>query len=45
VAMFFVFLALFVCKILKISKLVVEAAGVEPETSVVNAQLIDSENA
>jgi hypothetical protein len=43
--MFFAFLALFVCKSLKLSMLMVEAAGVEPEISIENAQLIDSENA
>ena len=44
-AMFFAFLMLFVCKLLKINMLVVEAAGVEPEINIENAQLIDSENA
>jgi len=44
-AMFFAFLMLFVCKLLKINMLVVEAAGVEPEISVENAQLTDSVNA
>ncbi len=44
VAMFFAFLVLFVCKLLIINMLVVEAAGVEPDISVENAQLIDSEN-
>jgi hypothetical protein len=43
--MFFAFLMLFVCKLLKIKMLLVEAAGVEPDISVENAQLIDSENA
>jgi hypothetical protein len=41
----FAFLVLFVCKLLKINKLFVEAAGVEPDISVENAQLIDSGNA
>jgi hypothetical protein len=41
----FASLALFVCKLLKINKLLVEAAGVEPDKSVENAQLIDSWNA
>src|SRR5580658_1683260 len=45
VAMFFAFLVLFVCKLLKINMLVVEAAGVEPAISVENTQLTDSENA
>ena len=44
-AMFFAFLMLFVCKLLKINMLVVEAAGVEPATHVENTQLTDSENA
>jgi len=44
-AMFFAFLMLFVCKLLKINMLVVEAAGVEPDIGVENAQLIDSGNA
>ena len=44
-AMFFAFPALFVCKLLKISKLLVEAAGVEPDTRIENAQVIDSGNA
>ena len=44
-AMFFAFLMLFVCKLLKINMLVVEAAGVEPDISVENTQLTDSENA
>jgi hypothetical protein len=43
--MFFAFPALFVCKLLKISKLLVEAAGVEPDTRVENTQLIHSRNA
>ena len=43
--MLLVFLALFVCKLLKINMLVVEAAGVEPDISVENTQLTDSENA
>jgi hypothetical protein len=43
--MFFVFLALLVCKLFKINMLVVEAAGVEPDIGVENAQLIDSGNA
>jgi hypothetical protein len=30
---------------LKINKLIVEAAGVEPDNSIESAQLIDSENA
>ena len=44
-AMFFAFPALFVCNLLKISKLVVEAAGVELDTRLENTQLIDSGNA
>ncbi|MGA2051050.1 MAG: hypothetical protein ABSG96_25440 [Terracidiphilus sp.] len=40
----FAFLALFVCKLLKINKLLVEAAGVEPDISVENTQLTDSGN-
>jgi hypothetical protein len=36
---------LFVCKSLKINVLVVEAARVEPDIGVENAQLIDSGNA
>jgi hypothetical protein len=43
--MFFALLVLFVCKLLKINVLVVEAAGVEPDIGVENAQLIDSGNA
>jgi len=43
--MFFAISMLFVCKLLKISMLVVEAAGVEPDIGVENAQLIDSGNA
>jgi hypothetical protein len=43
VAMFFVFLVLFAYKLLKINMLVVEAAGVEPDISVENTQLTDSE--
>ena len=43
--MFFAFLVLFACKLLKINMLVVEAAGVEPDISVENTQLTDSENA
>jgi hypothetical protein len=43
--MFFAFLVLFACKLLKINILVVEAAGVEPDIGVENAQLIDSGNA
>jgi hypothetical protein len=43
--MFFAFLVLFACKLLKINMLVVEAAGVEPDIGVENAQLIDSGNA
>jgi hypothetical protein len=45
VAIFFAFLALSVRKLLKINMLVVEAAGVEPDIGVENAQLIDSGNA
>jgi hypothetical protein len=44
-AMFFAFSVLFVCKLLKINTLLVEAAGVEPDISVENAQLTDSVNA
>jgi hypothetical protein len=43
--MFFAFSALFVCKLLKINMLLVDAAGVEPDIGVENAQLIDSGNA
>ena len=42
-AMFFAYPALFVCNPLIINKLMVEAAGVEPDTGVENAQVIDSE--
>jgi hypothetical protein len=45
VAMFFAFSTLFCCKLLIINKLLVEAAGVEPDIGVENAQLIDSEKA
>ncbi len=41
--MFFAFSALFVCKLLIINVLLVEAAGVEPATRIENTQLIDSE--
>jgi len=44
-AMFFAFPALFVCNLLKMSKLVVEAAGVEPDTRLENTQVIDPGNA
>ena len=44
-AVFFAISMLFVCKQLKINKLLVEAAGVEPDIGVEKAQLIDSENA
>jgi hypothetical protein len=44
-AMLFAFLALFVRKLLKINKLLVEAAGVGPDTRVENTQLVDSGNA
>ena len=44
-AMFFAFSALLACKLLKINKLLVEAAGVEPDISVENTQLIHSRNA
>ena len=43
-ALFFAFPTLFVRKLLIISKLLVEAAGVEPDISVENAQLTDSRN-
>jgi len=43
--MFFAFPALFVCKLVKINILLVEAAGVEPDISIENTQLTDSENA
>ncbi len=43
--MLFAISMFFSCKPLKINKLMVEAAGVEPDISVENAQLIDSENA
>jgi hypothetical protein len=42
VAIFFAFPVHFVCKLLKINMLVVEAAGVEPDISVENTQLTDS---
>jgi hypothetical protein len=45
VAIFFAISMLFVCKSLKINVLLVEAAGVEPDIGVENAQLIDSGNA
>jgi hypothetical protein len=44
-AMFFAFLVLFVCKLLKINKLMVEAAGVEPDIGTENTQVTDTENA
>jgi hypothetical protein len=44
-AMFFAFPALFVCKLLIINKLLVEAAGVEPVISTENTQVTDTENA
>jgi hypothetical protein len=44
-AMFVAFPALFVCKLLKIHKLLVEAAGVEPAVSTENTQVTDTENA
>ena len=44
-AMFFAFLVLFVCNLLKINMLLVEAAGVEPDISVENTQLTESRNA
>ena len=43
--MFFSFSMFFSCNVLKINNLVVEAAGVEPDIGVENAQLIDSGNA
>ena len=43
--MLFAYFALFQCKLLKINKLIVEAAGVEPAICVENTQLTDSENA
>ena len=43
--MFFAISMLFSCKLLKLNKLLVEAAGVEPDIGVENAQLIDSEKA
>jgi len=43
--MLFAISMLFSCKPLKINMLVVEAAGVEPDIGVENAQLIDSGNA
>ena len=43
-AMFFAYSALFVCNPLIINKLIVEAAGVEPDTCVENIQLSDSRN-
>jgi hypothetical protein len=42
---FFAYTSLLQCKLLIIRNLLVEAAGVEPDISVENAQLIDSENA
>ncbi len=44
-ALFFAYFALISYKLLKLNILMVEAAGVEPEMSVENAHLIDSENA
>jgi|SRR5580698_11251157 hypothetical protein len=44
-AMFFAFPALFVCKLLKINKLLVEAAGVEPVICTENTQVTDTESA
>ena len=44
-AMFFAFPVLFVCKLLTINMLFVEAAGVEPDTRLEKAQLIDPGNA
>jgi hypothetical protein len=44
-AFFFAYPALFFRKLLIISKLLVEAAGVEPDISVENTQLTDSRNA
>jgi hypothetical protein len=43
--MFFAFLVLFSCKVLKINMLLVEAAGVELMLSIENTQLIHSRNA
>jgi hypothetical protein len=43
--MFFAFSMPFSRKLLKINMLMVEAAGVEPDIGVENAQLIDSGNA
>jgi hypothetical protein len=45
VEIFFAFPVLFVCKLLKINMLVVEAAGVEPEIGTENTQVTDTENA
>ncbi len=45
VVMFFAFFTLFVCKLLKINMLLVEAAGVEPVISTENTQVTDTENA
>jgi hypothetical protein len=45
VKIFFANFALFLCKLLKINKLYVEAVGVEPDTRVENAHVIDSGNA
>jgi len=44
-AMFFAFLVLFVCKLLKIHMLLVEAAGVEPAIGTENTQVTDTKNA
>ena len=45
VVTFFAFFTLFVCKLLKINILLVEAAGVELVLSIENTQLIHSRNA
>ena len=44
-AMFFAYSALFVCKLLIINKLLVEAAGVEPVIGTENTQVTETENA
>ena len=44
-AIFFAYSAFFICKLLIIRALFVEAAGVEPDTRVENAQVVDSGNA
>jgi hypothetical protein len=45
IEVFFAISMLFVCILLKINKLLVEAAGVEPVISTENTQVTDTENA